>query len=92
MIKGRMQKPTLDAGSLGAGEGALIEISGNNVAAYKNSNGEIIYLSPVCKHLGCIVGWNKIEKTWDCPCHGSRYEADGILKQGPARSGLDKIN
>jgi Rieske Fe-S protein len=48
-------------------------------------------LSLTCKHLGCKVAWNDKENTWDCPCHGSRYHADGSLLNGPAKSGLDEI-
>ncbi len=91
-IMGRLAKTNMKLENLTSGQGAIVEINGKKVAAYKNDQGEITYLSPVCKHLGCIVGWNPTDKTWDCPCHGSRYEADGALKQGPAQSGLDKVN
>jgi len=91
MIQGRIQKPAGQVGNLAMNEGALVELNGKKVAAYKNTIGEIIYLSPVCTHLGCLVDWNSVEKTWNCPCHGSKYAADGTLKQGPATRGLDKI-
>lgn len=91
LIKGRMQKSTMKLDEIRPGEGAVVEVEGKKVAVYKNEQGEAVGLSPVCPHLGCVVGWNSAEKTWDCPCHGSRFEADGALKQGPARKGLDKV-
>jgi len=51
----------------------------------------VVVLSPRCKHLGCQVAWNAGERTWDCPCHGSRYDATGKLIQGPAQQDLDRI-
>jgi len=58
---------------------------------FKTPSGKIIKLSPVCTHLGCIVQWNDQAKTWDCPCHGSRYDKDGKVKNGPAVKPLEKI-
>lgn len=90
-IMGRLTKSTMKLENLKSGQGAIIDINDKKIAAFKNDQGEVTYLSPVCKHLGCIVDWNAADQTWDCPCHGSRYEADGALKQGPAKSGLDKV-
>lgn len=87
-LGGRLQKPTISKEELKPGEGAIVEINGQKVAAYKDNDGKILTLSPVCRHMGCIVGWNSNDKTWDCPCHGSRYEADGTLKGGPAQKNL----
>ena len=91
-IKGRLQKPTQSKDSLKPGEGAILKIDGKKIAAYKNKNGELATLSPVCTHMGCMVEWNNYDKTWDCPCHGSRYEADGTVKKGPAKKNLKKID
>jgi nucleotide-binding universal stress UspA family protein/nitrite reductase/ring-hydroxylating ferredoxin subunit len=74
------------------GEGAIVELDGKKVAAYRDEGGELVLLSPKCKHLGCTVGWNHRAKTWDCPCHGSRYESDGAVKNGPTRHPLDPID
>jgi glycine/D-amino acid oxidase-like deaminating enzyme/nitrite reductase/ring-hydroxylating ferredoxin subunit len=70
------------------GAGAIISRGLSKVAAYRDPTGELCELSAVCPHLGCIVNWNSAENTWDCPCHGSRYEARGKVIQGPANSDL----
>jgi Rieske Fe-S protein len=70
------------------GAGAIISRGLSKVAVYKDPKGEIHERSAVCRHLGCIVRWNTLENTWDCPCHGSRYDALGKVIQGPANSDL----
>jgi glycine/D-amino acid oxidase-like deaminating enzyme/nitrite reductase/ring-hydroxylating ferredoxin subunit len=71
-----------------AGSGAVISRGLTKIAAYRDPSGVVHELSAVCKHLGCIVNWNSLENTWDCPCHGSRYDAMGKVIQGPANSDL----
>jgi nucleotide-binding universal stress UspA family protein/nitrite reductase/ring-hydroxylating ferredoxin subunit len=73
------------------GEGAIVMVERKKVAAYRSESGDLVLLSPKCKHLGCTVGWNHRAKTWDCPCHGSRYDAAGKVIQGPARRDLDPV-
>ena len=70
------------------GSGAIIRRGLKKIAAYKDEAGKVHELSAVCRHLGCIVDWNSLEKTWDCPCHGSRYDALGRVIMGPANSDL----
>jgi glycine/D-amino acid oxidase-like deaminating enzyme/nitrite reductase/ring-hydroxylating ferredoxin subunit len=70
------------------GAGAVISRGLHKVAVYRDSDGNAHELSAVCRHLGCIVNWNTLENTWDCPCHGSRYDALGHVIQGPANSDL----
>jgi nucleotide-binding universal stress UspA family protein/nitrite reductase/ring-hydroxylating ferredoxin subunit len=77
---------------LDPGEGAIVELDGKKIAAYREDSGSLTLLSPKCKHMGCTVGWNHRAKTWDCPCHGSRYLADGTVKNGPTRHPLDPIS
>jgi glycine/D-amino acid oxidase-like deaminating enzyme/nitrite reductase/ring-hydroxylating ferredoxin subunit len=73
------------------GEGAIIRHGLKKVAAYRDDAGQIHERSAVCVHLGCIVDWNSKEKTWDCPCHGSRYDATGQVFQGPANKNLEPV-
>src|ERR1051325_11726930 len=68
--------------------GALIRQGLKKVAAYRDSNGKLHKCSAVCPHLGCIVEWNSTKKTWDCPCHGSRFDPFGKVLSGPANAGL----
>jgi glycine/D-amino acid oxidase-like deaminating enzyme/nitrite reductase/ring-hydroxylating ferredoxin subunit len=70
------------------GEGAVMREGLSKLAVYRDEGGTVHKLSAVCPHLGCIVAWNLTEKTWDCPCHGSKYGADGRVYQGPANSDL----
>jgi glycine/D-amino acid oxidase-like deaminating enzyme/nitrite reductase/ring-hydroxylating ferredoxin subunit len=72
------------------GEGALVRIRGRKTAVYRDDDGEIHAMSPVCRHLYCYVDWNPAERSWDCPCHGSRYAADGRAIQGPTTKDLKK--
>ena len=57
--------------------GAIIKINGENVGIYKDPNGEIYAVTPNCSHLGCLLSWNNLDKTWDCPCPGSRFDYKG---------------
>lgn len=73
------------------GTGKLVEVDGQKIAAYRDDAGILHALSPVCTHAGCIVNWNGEEKSWDCPCHGARYDVDGQVLTGPATKNLSKI-
>jgi glycine/D-amino acid oxidase-like deaminating enzyme/nitrite reductase/ring-hydroxylating ferredoxin subunit len=66
------------------GEGELVDVDGDKMAVYRDDNGRLYILSPVCTHLKCIVHWNSAERSWDCPCHGSRFSHDGKVIEGPA--------
>jgi len=74
-----------------AGRRPLVEIDGERVAAFRDEAGELSVLSPVCTHLKCLVHWNGAERTWDCPCHGSRFATDGEVLEGPALAALKPI-
>ena len=72
------------------GEGAIMRDGVSKVAVHRDESGQLHKLSAVCPHLGCVVAWNSTEQTWDCPCHGSRFSAEGRVYQGPANSDLAK--
>ncbi len=74
-----------------AGKGCILMKEGKKVAAYKDESGKVHLMSPVCTHMGCHVNWNNAEKSWDCPCHGGRYDATGHVIDGPPVKNLDKI-
>jgi glycine/D-amino acid oxidase-like deaminating enzyme/nitrite reductase/ring-hydroxylating ferredoxin subunit len=77
--------------SLPRGEGRLVELNDRVVAASRDDRGQVTLLSPVCTHLGCRVAWNQAERTWDCPCHGSRFSATGEVLAGPAEQPLERV-
>jgi Rieske Fe-S protein len=68
--------------------GAIVRRGMSKIAVYRDENGSLHERSAVCGHLGCIVHWNQAEKTWDCPCHGSRFNKSGNVINGPANSDL----
>ena len=93
---------TRPAGTVHAVTGAPIEeITPNNgavvreglkkIAVFRDEAGELHRYSAVCPHLGCIVGWNPAESTWDCPCHGSRFDKRGAVLNGPANRNLEPV-
>ena len=76
------------AHELAPGEAGLRELDGEKVAAYRDQDGRLHAVSGRCTHLGCLVAWNAAERSWDCPCHGSRYTYQGQVIQGPAVKNL----
>lgn len=70
--------------SLAPGEGGVAEVDGERVGAFRDDDGALHAVSLVCTHLGCHVTWNPAERSWDCPCHGSRFDIDGGILHGPA--------
>lgn len=74
------------------GQGAVMREGLSKVAVYRDENGTIHRRSAVCPHLGCVVSWNACERTWDCPCHGSRYTAEGRVYNGPANTDLAEVD
>lgn len=76
------------ASAIPAGEGAVVIEGGDKLAIHRRADGSLVRLSALCTHLGCVVHWNSLEKSWDCPCHGSRFAASGEVLNGPAVNAL----
>ncbi len=72
------------------GEGKLLTINGDKIAAYRDEQGTVHVVSAVCPHLACIVSWNNAETSWDCACHGSRFSCDGKVLHGPSVEDLEQ--
>lgn len=83
LVLKKFELPESEQASLKNEEGKIIEIEGEKVGAYKDKEGRIYTIVPKCAHLGCELSWNNLEKTWDCPCHGSRYDYTGKMLYGP---------
>lgn len=78
--------------SIPGNTGKMVEFQGKRLAIFKDEDGVVHALNPVCTHAQCIVNWNNEEKSWDCPCHGARYDIDGNVLNGPTQKNLQKIN
>ena len=84
-VADRLKLPGREAvEALERGEGTVVRMEGETLAVSRSEDGSLAAVSPRCTHLGCYVGWNSAERTWDCPCHGSRYLPDGSVIEGPA--------
>jgi glycine/D-amino acid oxidase-like deaminating enzyme/nitrite reductase/ring-hydroxylating ferredoxin subunit len=90
LIGDRLRGPELSSlDELEPGQGAWVKVEGETVAASRDDNGQLYVVSPTCTHMGCRVTWNSAERSWDCPCHGSRFGPDGTVLQGPAVNALE---
>ena len=87
-LKQNEQEEQRSVAGLRPGEGTVVEIDGEKTAVYADPAGELSAVSAVCTHLGCTVEFNADDSTWDCPCHGSRFAANGVVIQGPAAVNL----
>ena len=74
--------------SVPRGSGRVLDLNGRAVAVYRDERGQVTKKAAACTHMGCHVEWNGAERTWDCPCHGSRFKPDGAVIAGPAESPL----
>jgi glycine/D-amino acid oxidase-like deaminating enzyme/nitrite reductase/ring-hydroxylating ferredoxin subunit len=81
--------PAETLADLRPGDGRVVRVEGERCAVYRDDGGQLHAVSATCTHLGCIVGFNNVERTWDCPCHGSRFAPDGSVLHGPATSPLE---
>jgi len=93
LVKGRLgAAEASDVQEVARGQGKIVQLGGKKCAVYRDPGGAVTTLSAVCPHMGCIVGWNRADKTWDCPCHGSRFHATGEVLGGPAESALEPVS
>ncbi len=81
-----------DPASLAPGCGKILKVDGHKAAVFRDDAGHTHVLSAICPHLGCVVRWNEAERTWDCPCHGSRFQATGEVVTGPAERNLATLS
>jgi glycine/D-amino acid oxidase-like deaminating enzyme/nitrite reductase/ring-hydroxylating ferredoxin subunit len=81
-----------DAAEIAPGSGAILQRGLKKVACYRAEDGAVHELSALCTHLGCVVGWNSEERSWDCPCHGSRFAPTGEVLTGPAVAPLPRVD
>lgn len=84
MVRDRLRRRTRSVDELAPGAGAVVAGSGGPVAAFRDDDGSLHAVSATCTHMGCIVRWNGAERSWDCPCHGSRFDTRGRVLQAPA--------
>lgn len=91
LIEGKLEYPLRTTDELSNDEGAVVQVNGKRAGAYKDEHGKLYIVDTTCTHLGCEVEWNSGDRTWDCPCHGSRYSIVGDIIDGPAEKPLQRI-
>ena len=88
LLKGKLEIVEKVTDDLQNGEGSVVIYNGKRAGAYKDENGKLYVVDTTCTHLGCECEWNHAEKSWDCPCHGSRYAYSGDVIEGPTKKAL----
>lgn len=88
-VSNRTKIPEESLESIKKDNGGILKINGTAVGIYKNKDGQIFAVNPTCTHLGCLLTWNNLDKTWDCPCHGSRFDYHGKNLYDPAFKDLE---
>jgi glycine/D-amino acid oxidase-like deaminating enzyme/nitrite reductase/ring-hydroxylating ferredoxin subunit len=91
LIKGKLEISSVDPDYLTPDEGSVVMINGQRAGAYKDTEGQLHIVDTTCTHMGCELVWNTGERSWDCPCHGSRFSYLGDVLEGPAEKPLKKI-
>ncbi len=92
LLLDKLKSANMKFNEIANNSGSIIEIDNEKVGIYKNTVGKLYAVKPICSHLGCLLSWNDIDKTWDCPCHGSRFNYDGKNLYDPAFKNLDVYN
>jgi glycine/D-amino acid oxidase-like deaminating enzyme/nitrite reductase/ring-hydroxylating ferredoxin subunit len=92
-VRDRLRRPELESpDQVGKSEGRIVGHRGKKVAAYRDDSGTLTLLAPQCTHMKCLVKWNSADRTWDCPCHGSRFRPTGEVLGGPAEQPLKRLH
>ncbi|MBS4176746.1 FAD-dependent oxidoreductase [Lederbergia citrea] len=92
LISGKFDRPDKELKDIKEGEGAVVTIKGGRAGAFKTEAGQLFVVDTTCTHMGCEINWNSGDRTWDCPCHGSRFSYEGEVIEGPAQRPLKRID
>lgn len=92
LVGDRFRNDAESIAQVDSGEGKIVDHRGKKLAVYRDESGIVKVCSAVCTHLGCIVQFNSAEKSWDCPCHGARFDTDGEVLEGPATKPLARVD
>lgn len=91
-VTNKINIPNDELSKIENNNGGIIRVNNLDVGIYKDSSGNIYAVKPNCTHLGCLLTWNNLDKTWDCPCHGSRFDYTGKNIYDPAFKNLEKLS
>jgi Rieske Fe-S protein len=91
LVGGHVASHSGKVGDIAIGEAAILEIDGRATGIYRDDSGRTHAVSAVCTHMGCLLGWNPVDRSWDCSCHGSRFATDGAVLHGPAIEPLEAV-
>jgi nitrite reductase/ring-hydroxylating ferredoxin subunit len=92
-LRDRLRRPEAESpDAVGLEQGKIVMYQGKKAAAYRDLSGQLTLLAPQCTHLKCLVKWNNADRTWDCPCHGSRFHPTGEVLSGPAEAPLKRLH
>lgn len=89
LILNKLKSTNMKFDEISYNSGSIIDVNNEKVGIYKNEDGKIYAVKPICTHLGCLLSWNNVDKTWDCPCHGSRFNYEGKNLYDPAFKDLE---
>ncbi|XID94724.1 FAD-dependent oxidoreductase [Paenibacillaceae bacterium WGS1546] len=92
LVAGKLEAVYRDPEDVAVGEGAVVSVNGKRAGAYRDGDGKLHLVDTTCTHMGCETKWNDGDRTWDCPCHGSRFSYTGDVVEGPAKRPLRSVS